>query len=265
MKKGKVIYILFIGLALALSGCGEKSSSKSKSVTTIPVDVTQVDLPDYVFDGGSSSDSIRITLINLHPDLAEIYRGIDMELSMGTVIGNHNDLDANQAGDIVLHKMGRDGSRTQSFFTSGGTTYEDVRENYWYYNTDGKLVWRGAFEGPTGTLVVVVDGVYKSGDGNDPYDYMSGSLWYMPWPIVEGAVSTAGGCYVKDGRLDCKNPSGPLTRCWDVSIGPYDCRFDVSGDSKNVTALGNEYTENQYYKIAEFINLSRENTFKESY
>lgn len=265
MEKGNLFKLIIPAVLMALMGCsGSSSSSGSGNVTTVPV--TQINLPDYIQSTDTtSSSSVAITLVNVHPDLKDAYAGLDMELNLGTVIGNHTDLDANQGGDITIHKRHHNGAKSYSYFTSGGNTKDDVKENYWYYNSDNKIVWRGAFEGPTGTLVVVVDGVYQSGDGNDPYDYMSGSLWFMPWPTVQGATSTAGGCYVKDGRIDCKNPSGPLTRCWDVSIGPYDCRFTVSADSQNVTAVGNGYTESQYYKIAEFINLSKERTFKESY
>ncbi len=263
MKKGKLFKYIIAGAVLGLMGCG-KTSSSSAPLTTVPL--TPVQVPTYIGSGGvGSSSSIRIELLGLHPDLAAKYSSLEMELNLGTVIGAHTDLNAKQGGDITIHKVGVDGSRDYSYFTSGGNTLDDVKENYWEYNIDGKLVWRGVFEGPTGVLVVVVDGVYASGDGGDPFDYMSGSVWYMPWQVVADTGINSNKCYMKNGRLDCKNPAGPLVRCWDVSLGPYDCRFDVSADSQTVTAVGNTYMTQDYTKVAEFINLSKERTFKESY
>ncbi|MGH1469281.1 MAG: hypothetical protein ACRBBP_10460 [Bdellovibrionales bacterium] len=266
MKKLNLLNMISLGIVLGLMGCN-KNSSTSKSVTTVPI--TNVSLPDYLSGGNTgsvnSSSAVITNLVGVHPDLAAAYASLDMELHIGTVIGNHTDLDANQAGDITIHKKHFNGTTSYSYFTSGGNTVDDVKENYWSYNSSGKLVWRGVFEGPTGTLVVVVDGIYESGDGNDPFDYMSGSVWYRPWPVVADTGINSDKCYVKNGRLDCKNPAGPLVRCWDVSLGPYDCRFNVSADSKTVTAIGNEYADEPYTKVADFINLSKERTFKETY
>ncbi len=250
-----------------MMGCG-KIGSSSNPVTTLPdSNITPVSPSDFIDDSiNQSSGTITTRLISLHPSLATTYSNIDMELNIGTVIGNHTDLDANQGGDIVFHKRHNNGGGiSYSYFTSGGNTLDDVKENYWSYNSEGKLVWRGVFEGPGGALVIVVDGVYESGDGNDPFDYMSGSIWYRPWPIVSAHNAASNACVYKNGRLDCKNPSGPLVRCWDVSIGPYDCRFSVSDDSQTVSTVGNDYTEGGFIKIAEFYDLSRERTFKESY
>lgn len=263
MKKGTLIKCILLIAAMGLTSCGKTSSSGS-SITT--VNPTLIAIENYVTVSDSdSTSSIKIQLLNLHSDLDSIYSGIDMELNLGTVIGNHTDLDANQGGDITLHKTNSSGTVSYSYFTSGGNTLQDVKENYWSYNSNNKLVWRGVFEGPTGVLVVVVDGVYSSGDGSDPYDYMSGSIWYMPWQVVADTGINSNKCYVKNGRLDCKNPAAPPTRCWDVSLGPYDCRFTVSANSQNVTATGNQYMTQDYTKVATFINLSKESTFKESY
>jgi len=273
MKKTNTVYKLILtgAMTAVLASCSGSNSSNGsgasadQEVTTVPIQQVVRDNTTGLV-APSATSGILISLRGLHSALASAYPGgIDMELDLGTVLGDHTDLDAKQGGDITLHKKQVNGSVTYSYFTSGGNDINDVKENYWYYNNQGKLVWRGAFEGPTGTLVVIVDGVYKSGDGNDPFDYMSGSVWFKPWTVVADTGINSNKCYVKNGRIDCKNPSGPLVRCWDVSLGPYDCRFEVSGDSKTVTTLKNEYMQDEYLKVADFIDLSREKTFKESY
>ncbi len=263
MKKLNPLKTLLItGVIFLLIGCD--NGSESNSITTVPI--TQVNLSDHIRNNiNENSSSVLTKLLQLHEDLDEEYSRLDMELNIGTVVGNHENIDAKQGGDIVIHKNHRNGEKSYSYFTSGGNHLNDVKENYWSYNLDDRLVWKGVFEGPTGTLVVVVDGVYESGDGNDPFDAMSGSVWFRPWPIVENTGINPNKCYIKDGRLDCKNPAGPLRRCWDISLGPYDCRFTVSEDSQMVTAIGNKESSQPYTKVAEFINLSREKTFKETY
>jgi hypothetical protein len=271
MKKGNTVYkLIFTGiLTLSLAACSGSSSSSGSSdndkVTTVPIQqIVQNNITGVLQPTATSG--ILIALRGLHPSLAAAYPlGIDLELDLGTVTGVHGDLDAKQGGDITLHKKQSNGQVSYSYFTSGGNDISDVKENYWHYNNQGKLVWRGAFEGPAGTIVVVVDGVYKSGDGNDPFDYMSGSVWFKAWSVVDDTGISSDKCYIKNGRVDCKNPSGPLVRCWDVSLGPYDCRFTVSGDSKNVTATKNQYMQDEYVKVADFIDLSKDKTFKEAY
>lgn len=267
MKHLNLFSIVVFAMSFALMGCGNTGSS-SRPVTTVDGDVFTIpigtDLDVNPFEGYGGT--VTTQLLNIHPGLLNYFTAASMELDLGTVIGNHTDLDANQGGDLVIHKLNVDGSRSYSFFTSGGNTLEDVRENYWSYNIEGKLVWRGVFEGPTGSLVVVVDGVYESGDGNDPFDYMSGSVWFRPWPVVSQYNASSNTCVMTAGGIcDYRNPSGTMTRCWDVSIGPYDCRFSVSADSKTVSTTGNAYATGEYYKVADFIDLSREETFKESY
>jgi len=271
MKKVNTTYkLIFAGvLAVSLTACPGSNSSGGSSgdtqITTIPIQQVVNQNTTGVLSPTATS-GILIALRGLHPSLAAAYPGgIDMELDLGTVIGVHGDLDAKQGGDITLHKKTYDDQTAYSYFTSGGNVLDDVKENFWYFNSAGKLVWRGAFEGPAGTLVVIVDGVYKSGDGNDPFDYMSGSVWFKAWTQVDDTGINSDKCYIKNGRIDCKNPSGPLVRCWDVSLGPYDCRFKVSSDSKNVTTVKNKYMQDEYVKIADFIDLSKEKTFKESY
>ena len=271
MKKGKntLNIVLLSLLSLGLMACGSSKSSSKKDSSTNGV----IPIERFIQDNGlignqpnTSGSSVFIQLNNLPAEVAAQFPGgVDMELDIGTVIGEHMTLDSHQAGDITFHRRLANGQTSFSFYTSGGTTLDDVSENFWSFNSNGDLVWRGVFEGPNGAIVVVVDGVFNTGDGSDPFDFMSGSVWFKPWVVVGDTGINSQTCIVKNGRLDCKNPSSPLTRCWDVSLGPYDCRFTVSSDSQNVIATGNRFNNEEFTKIGEFINLSRERTFKETY
>lgn len=259
-----LLAILFL-TTVGLLGCGEKGSTvitTQNDTSTDGVPIIDVSDPDDsgVYDG---RDSVNVNL-QLESGLTG-YDNIELEIDIGAVIGSSQDLDALYGGDVVAYIDYSNGSQAARYFTSGGVVEEDVQENYWYYSRTGKQIWRGVFEGPRGALIVVVDGVYQSGDGNDPFDYMSGSVWFRKWPVVEDTGIRSDLCYMKDGRVDCKNPSGPLVRCWNVSLGPYDCRFNISDDAQTVTDIGNRYADEPYIKLGTFSDLSKQRTFKEEY
>ncbi len=265
--------IAYILLVLMVAGCGGGFEAANQTDTK---DLAPIVFPDLVDNGDDivldtsddpypSSGSIFTVLTNLHSSLKASYKTVEMELDVGTVIGNHNKLSSKQGGDITLHFEDDDGNKYIRQFTSGGNVLADVEKNFWYRNKNGDLVWRGVFEGPQGALIVIVDGVYSDGDGGDPEDVMQGSVWFRPWQTVADTGINSNGCRVVDGRVDCKNPSGPIARCWKVSLGPYDCRFKINNLATKVTSLNNEYNTTKYVKIAEFVDLSKERTFKKTY
>jgi len=262
MKHGLHILIL-IGLTSFTFGCGESSSS----VTTTrnngssrgglpPIDIRDLE------DGGFENRQISFEL-DLDAGLAG-YDSIELQVDLGEVMGNG--LDTLYGGDVLAYVDYSNGDEAIRFFSSGGSIREDVQENYWYYSRTGQKIWRGVFEGPRGALIIVIDGVYSSGDGSPEFDLMSGSVWLRPWPVVTDPGVSERPCVVKeDGRVDCKNPSGPLVRCWNVSLGPYDCRFNISDDGQEVDATGNRYADQEYIKLGTFDDLSKKDTFNEVY
>ena len=255
MKHRSYILIL-IGLIVFMFGCGERSST----VTTQDQNrlsrggIPSIDYEDFE-DGHVSVD------LKLDSKFTD-YDSVKLKIDIGEVMGNG--LDTLFGGDVWAYL---DDGRTKSveLFTSGGNTREDVQENYWYYSDTNRKIWRGVFEGGLrgAALVIVIDGVYNSGDGSPEFDLMSGSVWLRRSPIVLDPGVSERPCSGKDG--DCKNPSGPLVRCWNVSLGPYDCRFDVSDDGQDVEAIGNRYSDEEYVKVGTFDDLSKKDTFKEVY
>lgn len=267
MKKGLHILIL-IGLTSFMYGCGE---NKTSSVSTQnqggssrgglpPVDYRDLE------DGDFENRQVSFEL-DLDSELTG-YDSVELMVDIGEVMGNG--LDTLYGGDVLAYVDYSNGSQAIRFFSSGGNTRADVEENYWYYSRTNRKIWRGVFEGPQGALIIVIDGVYSSGDGSPEFDLMSGSVWIKPWPVVSDPGVSERPCVVKeDGRVDCKNPSGPLVRCWNVSLGPYDCRFNISDDGQVVesdySSPNNPYAYGEYIKLGTFDDLSKRDTFKEEY
>jgi len=273
MKKG--IHILLVTLLSSfMFGCGENTGSVStNSDNSSRSGIPPIDFRDLE-GNGFSNRSTSISL-DLDENLAG-YNAIDLQVDLGTVFGNG--LDAKFGGDIIAYVDYANGDEGLRFFTTGGNVEEDVQENFWYYSRDNKLIWRGVFEGPRGALIIVIDGVFSSGDGNEARDLMSGSVWLRPWPVVTEPVCFTNSrgeevcdrvdrpCVINsDGRTDCKNPNAPPARCWNVSLGPYDCRFDISDDGQVVEALGNIYADQNYIKLGTFDDLSRQEVFRADY
>jgi hypothetical protein len=125
-----------------------------------------------------------------------------------------------------------------------GTGVSDSSNNVWF-TYGGNSVWHGFFQDRFGAVVVVIDNAFGLGDG-DPAAAVSGSIWYQNFGYT-GA------------------PQGPLQMCWNISLGPYDCRtFIVGGKVATTSALyPNNYGNNSnpprqpYKKLGNFYNMPR--------
>ncbi len=253
----KVFQILALGLFSISIACSNKSTSVNANNSTdrLPA-ISVTDLEDSNFQDN------RVTFgLELDSNLTG-YESIDLSVYLESVTGNG--LDSRYGGDVVSYIKYENGEQGVRFFTSGLNVAEDVQENYWYYSRDNQYLWRGVFEGARGALIIVIDGVYSSGDGAESRDLVSGSVWLRPWPDVADPGVSDRPCVINEsGNVDCKNPSAPPQRCWNVSLGPYDCRFEISDDAQTVQAIGNQYTDQEYIKIGTFSDLSRKETFNE--
>ncbi len=117
----------------------------------------------------------------------------------------------------------------------------DVKYNIWF-TKNGNNVWHGFFEDYFGAIVVVIDNVVDLGDGGTG-DLVGGSVWYKNF----------GETYA---------PKPPMTRCWFIRRGPYDCRTFISGSDVNTTSSVNP-NNGGYRKLGEFSGLSRSQAFNE--
>lgn len=89
-------------------------------------------------------------------------------------------------------------------------TARDTKHNIWFQRS-GKRYWHGFFQDKVGAVVIVIDDEATGGTGDNPYDRrLSGEIWYKnfnsDWP---------------------NNPNQGYLPCWEIGIGPYDCRTFV--------------------------------------
>lgn len=260
------IKVLVTMLTLALMGCGGgfKASDSGPStggglgdpVGPIPGNPGP---PSY-------EDGAGVYLRNMSAEVTAVYPKVYFHADLGNVAGTPGTATMRQGGSISLTFEKSNGQKVNRHFSTGGSTYASLENNFWTIKKSGEPMWRGIFQGEYGALIVIVDGVHLAGDGLGPEDTMAGSVWFRKWQVLSEAKLPTHECRLNSqGLWDCKNQSAPLRQCWYVSRGPYDCRFQISLDGKLVTRLANASNDTEWVKIGEFTDLNKSKTFHETY
>lgn len=136
-------------------------------------------------------------------------------LRIGMVVGDEGN--GGYGGEVWVSF--EDNGRTRSAVLSTShphyTGVSDSSKNVWFQNpANGETVWHGLFQDVYGSVVVVIDDALNLGDGS-PSELVGGSIWFQNFGYTMA-------------------PQGPMKMCWQISIGPYDCRTFLVG-SKVVT------------------------------
>lgn len=251
-----------------LSACGgsSKGFQASNGGGSGGLDRPITDDPDIPDGPTSYEDGAGVYLRNIHADLTSAYSNVYFHADLGDVVGTPGTASMRQGGSIILTFTKKDGSKINRYFSTAGSTYATLENNFWTRKSNGDPMWRGIFQGEYGALIVIVDGVHFNGDGVGPDDTMAGSVWFRKWQVLENRVLPTHECKLNSqGLWDCKNQSAPLRQCWYVSRGPYDCRFQISLDGKLVTRLANATNDTEWVKLGEFRDLNKSKTFHETY
>lgn len=260
------LMLLICGASFTL-GCGgfEANSPGDSLGSYLPGDL---DLPPT----GEDPDEVEyegdgVYLTDLHPEIASLYSKAYFHADIGELAGSPGTSSARQGGSVVLTFETSSGQTSKRYFSSGGSTMSSMEKNFWTKKTNGDVMWRGIFQGQRGAFIVIIDGVFMYGDGAGPLDTMSGSVWFRPWQVLENRVLPTHECVLNaQGLWDCKNQSAPIRQCWYISKGPYDCRFDISGNGASVTrGPGNPKNDTDWVKLGRFSNLNKSKVFHETY
>ena len=237
----KSILSLLLITTLVVVGCAEEKKSKKKE--TPPV----VEVPDgpYVppgsgpgqgpgdnFQFGGSVEFVPKSLDRMMDYASTVlYDPQDIILNVNLVKAGSG------YGGVVTLSYTDQGEKHLGYFGSG-TSKKEVKYNIWFQK-DGKKVWHGFFEDFIGAIVVVIDEVVDLGDGGGIDDKVNGSVWFKNFEFTYAPH--------------------PPTRCWFVSLGPYDCRAWKSGQGVNTTEAVNP--DRGYKKLGTFIGLSVKDAF----
>lgn len=146
-------------------------------------------------------------------------------------------------------------------YTDGGAVHEaalgtthpysghsDASYNKWYLDTStDKQVWKGFFQDTYGAVIIIVDKFLSQGDGQIG-NILGGSVWFQNFNRF----------YPNFGQ------QGPLKMCWQIEMGPYDCRTWLVGN--NVVPASSTYPnntkgpdQNMYYeKLGDFNGIAKD-------
>ncbi len=164
---------------------------------------------------------------------------------------------------IVSYHDGRDPVnvfRSAHFHSRLSTGTSDTSLNKWY-TIGGQPVYKAIYQDDYGTgqtyvpgigwtygvvtigaVIIVIDQFIGTGDGQPP-ELVGGSIWFQNF-----------------NRNSPANPfQGPNKMCWQVTLGPYDCRTNISGGFGSAVDPSGKgpNAANLYQKLGVFSNLSR--------
>ena len=143
------------------------------------------------------------------------------------------------------------------------TDGRDARYNLWTRFDDGKFGFHGFFQNDFEAIILVVDNLYDASGESDSRVFRcnpsrtdcpnadnavgTGSVWFKAFKN-EGR----GRCHDNGRYINLKTfPNAPDKRCWDISVGPFDCRaWKTSTKVDTFRAL--EPRSSCYKKLADF-------------
>jgi hypothetical protein len=192
---------------------------------------------------------LRTMFYNSNPNNPTNIRiNIDLTRDSDSVIIAYTESGAGaNAGKVVEAGMGVVNPCVKTGYMPGNCSSTPNRQYNGYVNQGGTNMWKGFFQDEYGAIVVVVDKFFDQGDGSGN-QFASGSVWFQNF-----------------NRYYPNNPyQGPLSMCWQISLGPYDCRTFLSGNvvnmisSKFPTNKGPD-NPNYYQQLGTFSGISVKN------
>lgn len=183
-------------------------------------------------DGGQTNSPLLAEFFyNSNPNAPTNIRiNIDIRRTRDSVIVSYF-----EAGKLVEAGMG-----TQH----PTSNVQNATYNQWY-SQNGQIFWKGFFQDKYGAMVLVIDRALSQGDGQPP-SVVGGSIWFQNF----------------DRNFPNNPEQGPLSMCWQITLGPYDCRTFLVNNVVNM--LSSLYPNNRgpnasmnYKKLGEFDGIGR--------
>lgn len=159
-------------------------------------------------------------------------------------------IDVNRAGEEVIISYIDNGKVVEAAFGSRhpyNGNVSSTRYNGW--TTNGATpVWKAIYQDSYGAVVLIIDRYLGLGDGNA--QLLGGSIYFQNFPQVRYPYSP----YAPY--------QGSEKMCWDITLGPYDCRTFLVGS--DVVMSSSLYPNNKgpnalqnYQKLGDFDGIVR--------
>jgi len=246
----RFLYIICaLTLAVTAGGCAKKKSSGSPTVGD-----SAVPTPPRGGGSGGNKDGNEVDLV-IEGGSTQTRRARLAELFFQEPVNNPSNIRFGMAlakegggysGEVWV-SFSDNGRKREAEFSTNHPWYgstSDNSPNYWF-TWNGQPAFHGFFQDPYGAVVVVIDQAISLGDGQ-PSAIVGGSVWFQNFAY---AIP----------------PQGPARMCWQIQIGPYDCRTFIVGDWVQTTSAlyPNNSGPNRpaYKKLGSFGGLIRQAAF----
>ena len=242
MKHWKNILIALTSLVV-LAGCAKEKKKKTEPPPEAPI--VEVPQGPYVPPGTGPGEgpgdnwefggTAALTIVSL--SRMSDYTGRPMNNPTDIRVNVNLEKYGNGYGGHVTISYVDNGYQETGYFTSGSSDKE-VKYNVWFHKS-GKYAYHGFFEDFLGGIVLVIDEWIDLGDGAGPDDKVGGSVWFKNFGFTYAPH--------------------PPTRCWFVSLGPYDCRAWKTDRAVDTTRAINP--DSGYQKLGTFSGMSLKEAF----
>ena len=210
----KALYQLFIAVALIAVSAGCAKDSGGNIVTdacyqcTVPIGNTPVGTGNDPTQTGFTGSTAAMTsapglggyfFLSRPYDPKNIRVNIDFNRDVDTVIISYTE-----------GTTGRMAVADQGIVHPYNYGIRNNMYNKWYQE-NGQWVYKGFFQSAYGAIVLIINNSSGTGDGSGS-QLLSGEIWYQNFEM--------GPPY--------NNEQGPYKMCWEISMGPFDCRSFLS-------------------------------------
>jgi hypothetical protein len=236
--------VIGAGCASEKGGGGTQAAVPTPVVACTDPSCTQIASPTPVpGSGGYYSGSSAALALTSQAELAKMFFNSNPNNPQNVQIN----INLSRPSDAVIISYSDAGQTHEAAY---GTTHpysgvSDASFNGWV-NQSGKQVWKGFFQDTYGAIVLIVDKFITQGDGQSG-NILGGSVWFQNFNRYYPNFGT----------------QGPTKMCWQISMGPYDCRTFLVGDVVSVTS--SYYPNNHgpdanmnYEKLGDFNGIAKD-------
>ena len=240
--------VMSTALLLAVAGCSSDGGGSSASTTTAAAALTGTLTGSTTY--GIGNDPATTGYISGSTAQMTNNSGLysffyNSRPYQPTNVRVNIDLSRAQSTVVISYQEGVGGRLVQTGLGSVHPFYPGVQDtsyNGWYQES-GRRVYKAFFQDQYGAIVLIMHQALDGGDGI-PTGLAAGEIWFQNFI---------------DDPYDAGN-QGPLKMCWQISLGPYDCRsFLVNNrvdmnSSDTPTTIGPSKST-PYQKLGEFTGI----------
>jgi hypothetical protein len=216
--------IFLTGAFLGTAACGSNQGASTTSATTAAASAS----PLTTTTSTTGSSTVLLQNVSTY-EMDQFFYATDPVAPQNARITVDLSEQGNStyAGQITINY--EDASNvTHTAIVSSNHPYTNVSDsslNVWHdFDGTGTQLFHGIFQDAYGAVVLVIDSVSSSGLGDGTgTGLLSGSIWFQNFGQTNAV-------------------QGPNSMCWQIQVGPFDCRTFLVGSTYYANAVVNTYS-----------------------